>query len=239
MGKIIDVSSNNGTIDWNEVAKDGVTDVVIRLSLGFNTKDSKADAYSKAAAKAGIRVSYYHFAYPDKKTGGTVVADAKNEALYFTGLFKNGGMTAPHWLAVDFEKWEGGADSPLNKTEYLQWVVTFLHEVYQVTGKTCLLYSNTPYLNSHLPATHGLGQVPLWISNYNLIPKPPLPKGWTNYYMWQYTESGKIRGINGKCDMNKRSMEETLAKLADKSAKLADKGLLKAKPAKKVAKAAK
>lgn len=236
MGKIIDVSSNNGITDWSKVAGDGVTDVIIRLSLGFNTKDSKADTYSKAALAAGIRVSYYHFAYPDKKMGGTVVADAQNEANYFTGLFKSGLMPAPHWLAVDFEKWEGGADSPLNKAEYLQWVVTFLHEVLKATGKTCLLYSNAPYLNSHLPATHGLGQVPLWISNYNLVTKPPLPKGWTNYYMWQYTEKGSVRGINGFCDMNKRSMEETLLKLAEKSSKVASKGVQKKKPVKNAVK---
>jgi lysozyme len=232
MGKIIDVSANNGLIDWSKVANDGVTDVIIRLSLGFNTKDKKADAYSKAAAAAGIRVSYYHFAYPDKKTGETVVDDAKNEANYFTRLFKGGLMPAPHWLALDLEKWENDADSPLNKNEYLQWVVTFLHEVYNATGKTCLLYSNTPYLNSHLPPTHGLGQVPLWISNYNPVTKPPLPKGWKDYYMWQYSEKGRIRGINGFCDLNKRLMQEILQKLAEKSSKPVGKAIQKKKAVK-------
>ena len=32
MGKIIDVSPNNGVIDWNKEVSDGVTDVIIRLS---------------------------------------------------------------------------------------------------------------------------------------------------------------------------------------------------------------
>ena len=200
--KIIDVSSNNGVIDWTKAAADGVKDVIIRLSLGYNDKDKKADGYAKDALKAGIRVSYYHLAYPDKKTG-TVKGDAKQEANYFTGLFLAGKMPAPHWLAIDLENMANGWDTPLNKSEYLEWVTVFLTEVYTATGIVCLIYSNRSYLDTHLPVKHGLEKLPLWIANYNPVAYPPLPKGWTEYFLWQYSDSGKVNGISGKVDVNK------------------------------------
>jgi lysozyme len=218
MEKIIDVSSNNGKINWKQVVNDGVTDVIIRLSLGYHTKDKMATTYAKAASGAGIAVSYYHFAYPDKKTGGTVDQDARNEARFFTGLFHAGVMPSPRWLALDLEKWEEGRDSPLNKEEYLKWVAAFLHEVYTTTGKACLLYSNKPYLDSHLPASHGLGKMPLWIANYNRVTNPALPVGWTNYFLWQ-----KIRGVNGSFDKNKLHVENLKLSLVAKPGKPANK----------------
>jgi lysozyme len=217
MEKIIDVSSHNGKIDWRQVVNDGVTDVIIRLSLGYHTKDKMAATYAEAASKSGIAVSYYHFAYPDKKTGGTVDNDARKEARSFTGLFHAGLMPPPRWLALDLEKWEEGKDSPLNKKEYLKWVAAFLDEVYTTTGKGCLLYSNKPYLESHLPASHRLGKIPLWIANYNPLTSPPLPKGWTNYFLWQFTDVGKVRGIKGYCDLNKLHFETLMLSVAEES----------------------
>ena len=69
MKKIIDISSNNGHIDWNEVINDGVSDVIIRLSLGFGDRDILALKYSQEAASVGLNVSYYHLAYPDTMEG--------------------------------------------------------------------------------------------------------------------------------------------------------------------------
>ena len=43
----------------------------------------------------------------------------------------------------------------------------------------------------------------LWIANYNNPPTPPLPVGWTKYFMWQYTDSGTIAGIKGNVDLSK------------------------------------
>ena len=209
---IIDVSSNNGEIDWKKVKNDGVTDVIIRLSLGYNDKDKSAIKFAKGANNAGLRVSYYHLAYPDKKPGN-FQDDAKQEAGYFTSLFKGGLLPAPYWLAIDLEKMANGWDTPLNKSEYLDWLIIFINEVYKTTGIICMIYSNKFYLDDHLPSNHKLGQMPLWISNYNNISKPPLPIGWTQYYLWQYTSSGTVNGITTSVDMNKLYHSVQLEKL--------------------------
>lgn len=199
--KIIDVSSNNGTIDWKKVANSGVTDAIIRLSLGYNSKDKKAEENARSATAAGISVSYYHFAYPDLRTG-TVDGDAKQEAAYFTSLFQNGNLPAPKWLVVDLEEWEKGKDTPLAPVEYQKWLATFTSEVFRITGIVCIVYSYAWYLNSHLPTAHQLGGLPLWIANYNNVKTPDLPFGWRYYFLWQYSPEGAVPGINGKCDLN-------------------------------------
>jgi lysozyme len=199
--KIIDVSSNNGTIDWAKAKSDDVSDAIIRLSLGAGDKDKMAEKYAKDAKAAGIKVSYYHLAYPDK-SGGSLENDAKSEANYFTSHFKANLMPAPKWLAVDLEKKADGTDTPLTKDEYLKWLQAFLAQVYANTNIICMIYSNKSYLETHLPTNHALGTVPLWIANYNNVLKPPLPNGWTKYELWQYSEKGTVLGITTNCDLN-------------------------------------
>lgn len=202
MSRIIDVSRNNGVIDWKKVAGSGVTDVIIRLSMGYNTMDKMATLNAKGAAAAGIAVSYYHFAYPDRKTGGTLVDDAVNEAKYFTGLFMSGTIPAPKWIAVDLENWEGQRDSPLVPNEYYQWLQVFLREVMTRSMKAPVIYSYGPYLNSRLPAGHTLGVFPLWIAHYTKAPAPTLPNGWDRYFLWQKDSKGVMSGIPTATDLN-------------------------------------
>jgi lysozyme len=43
----------------------------------------------------------------------------------------------------------------------------------------------------------------LWVAHYTEKPTPNIPSGFTDYTLWQYSESGAIAGINGNVDMNK------------------------------------
>ena len=202
--KIIDVSRHNGIIDWPKVKQGGIKDVIIRLSMGYNAIDPKAVQNAKEAFSAGLKVSYYHFAYPDLRTGSWQ-GDAKQEAGYFTGLFAGGLLPNPQWLALDLEKWDEvkNIDTPLTNPQFNEWVTVFLSEVKTATGTTCMIYSNKYYLDQHLPPDHQLGNYPLWISNYNKGATPPLPRGWTKYFLWQYTSTASVKGITGNCDMSR------------------------------------
>lgn len=203
---IIDVSSNNGTIDFVKVfaamdaAKDGKKRVFIRTSLGFGDKDKNCMTYASAAAAAGLTVSYYHFAYPSKKAGSTPADDAKSEANYFCDTVA--AMPKYEKLVVDCEPFGQGKDTLLSKDEYAQWLQTFLDTVKQRTGIDCIVYTYADYLNQHLPANHTFGKYPMWIANYGNINKPPISKGWTAYYMWQFNEKGKIDGISTNVDFS-------------------------------------
>jgi lysozyme len=214
---IIDVSSSQGNpdnIDWNAVSGSGVTDVIIRLSLGYGDLDATAIKNAANAAAAGLNVSYYHFAYPDTRWGplvggvptgpGTVTSDAIAEATYFWSSIGNNNLPGPKWLAVDFEKYSYNppTDSPLGPADYLQWAQTFINTVKQVSGMPCMIYSYPDYLNTHLPAGHNLGPNFLWISNTG-VAAPTLPAGWNTWFMWQYA-TAQVPGITANVvDQNK------------------------------------
>jgi lysozyme len=202
---IIDISSNNGIIDWKEVKNQGVTDVIIRLSLGYNTLDASAQAYALGAAAVGIRINYYHFAYPDTKTGGTILSDSKAEATYFASLFSKGQLPAPIGLAVDLEYWKDKprVDSPLtDPDDYYSWISNFMQVLKGLTGLDCYIYSTKSYLDSHLPEDHDLGKYPLWVSDPNGLPNPRIPNGWLTYDLWQY-DIKPIKGIQNLVDINR------------------------------------
>lgn len=206
--RIIDVSSNNGNIDWAKVKADGVTDAIIRTSLGFGDLDLMAIKNAKGANNVSLKLMYYHFAYPDKKQGYTYQQDANNEANYFCDKISQ--MPRSTMLAVDLEKdtsntnWGNGqGDTNLSSSEYEDWLKIFLSTVHSKTGLNIMIYSYKDYLDSHLPVSHNLGSFPLWIANYNSVPSPPLPKGWSDYYLWQFSKSGAINGISTPCDLDK------------------------------------
>jgi lysozyme len=40
----------------------------------------------------------------------------------------------------------------------------------------------------------------LWLSQYG--PKAVLPKGYKEYWLWQYSDKGEVPGINAPVDVN-------------------------------------
>lgn len=198
--KIIDVSANNGRIDWSQLVKEGVAEVFIRLTLGVGTLDPKAYFYATEAIANGIAVSYYHVAYPDTKSGGNVVADATKEAAYFCEMLHEHGMPAPKDIVVDLE-----TETALSREDFTLWLTTFLQHVKVLSDKDPIIYSYKSYLDEHLLPGHQFGNYRLWIANYNNVSEPVLPNGWETYYQWQYSETGTIAGITGHVDLNKRN----------------------------------
>lgn len=189
----IDVSINNGTIDWSKVPatpgfKVDFTYIKANEGIGF---DDKKDLFNAQNAKRyGIKVGYYHFA---SLNNVDVVADATAEANYFLKSLKTlPENDMPPVLDIETNK------SDLTDEKVHQWIKTFVNLV-----PKCVLYSYTPFLNEHLPIEHSLGTLPLWIARYTTELTPKLPVGWKDYWMWQYSNQGKISGINGNVDLNK------------------------------------
>lgn len=193
---IIDLSSNNLVTGFTALAAAGVTDAIIRASMGVGEADKCLEKYATLAQNVGITVSFYHLAYPDAKNGGNLIDDATAEADYFVRLVQ--GLSPIKWLAIDLE-----TPTKLSREDYELWVITWLQRVESLTGIRPMIYSNKFFLDMHLPEGHRLGAYNLWIANYRNIPAPELPNGWDNYFLWQYTETGTVAGISGKVDISK------------------------------------
>jgi len=191
--QIIDISADNGIVNWTEVAAAGVTNVILRACLGYGEVDKCLAKNAAGASAAGLIVSFYHLAY----THPTIEAraDAKRQSQYFCDTIAATKIT-PKYIALDLE-----TATTLSKEDYLTWVQTFLSNVQSITGITPMVYSYKSWLDTHLPSNHTLGsQYPLWIANYENINTPPCPVGWKSYLLWQYNESGVVAGCGTKVD---------------------------------------
>lgn len=197
----IDISSNNGDIDFQKVAGN-VSEIFIRSSLGFGDIDKRLFHNAILASSAGIPVSYYHFAYPHDKVS-SVSEDAIKQANYFCDTISH--LPAYISLAVDLENFTTTTDTKLSKNDYGLWLKSFLDTVESRTAKKCIIYTYASYLNQHLSTDHAFGEYPLWIANYGNAESPSLPIGWNKYFAWQYSEIGTIPGISGHVDISKLS----------------------------------
>ena len=59
----IDVSENNGIIDWQAVADAGIKFVMVRCSYGLQSKDSMFAQNVNGAHDVGLKVGAYHYSY--------------------------------------------------------------------------------------------------------------------------------------------------------------------------------
>lgn len=222
--KGIDLSRNNGTIDWTKLKSDtSIEFVLIRLSLGYGTIDKMAEQYAIGAKGAGKKISYYHFAYPDPKVTDNpdITIDAMNEANYFRNLVSNfsaKGLAPDFSLAIDLE------DDPkyqptriLSPAEYLRWLKAFFTYFPGPVYQPLMIYGSPGYLDTRLPSGHGLGvYYPLWVAHWGAV-TPQIPRGWTTFKIWQYSKTGTASGITGAVDMD--VMDESVTPFLLESAK--------------------
>lgn len=198
---IIDLSSNNGVINYGSAKSAGVDGVILRATMGVGTTDKMLDQNSYGFNKIGVSVSYYHFAYP-KLRGGTVQESAVLEATSFSDAIKP--LAKPVRVWVDLEPFNAsGLDTEFSQDDYSLWLQTYFDTVKSLTGYDPGIYTYADYLNSHLPDTHSFGNRTLWIANYSAKSNPPIPKGFKQWHLWQYSESGSIPGIDAKVDLNR------------------------------------
>lgn len=192
----IDVSKHNGVIDWPAVAKHTpkVDAAIIKATEGQDFIDIKFLRNAQGAKAAGLQVGYYHFA---SLNTANVNTDAREEALDFIAAMK----TAPKAdlpPVLDIEENKAKLPDPT----VVAWIQEFLRTMASNGYPDVIIYSYTPFLDQVLPAGHPFGKLKLWVAGY--VPKERLkiPKGWTAYWAWQYSSTGRISGINGNVDLN-------------------------------------
>ncbi|MDI3322703.1 glycoside hydrolase family 25 protein [Pinibacter soli] len=198
----VDVSHHNDAPDWNAFKNAGCEFVYIKTSEGVGTPDMLSATHVHNAKLQNFKIGYYHFCRPDTRNGGSVKSDATAEANEMISRIAT--LASPDLpIVLDLED-QPTWDSPLGKADYLLWVNTFIEAIDAHFTKGVMLYSRKEYLDRKLPANHGLGKHKLWMSYYPSNPdatKVPVPNGWNDWAVWQYTEHGTI-GRNPTVDLN-------------------------------------
>lgn len=184
----IDVSNNNGSIDWNKVKTSNVEIALIKATESNWFKDKYLKANYNGAKANGIKVGIYHFFRCDR--------NAREQAEFFVNYIKEvGAINYDCKLCLDIETTEGQSGNTITTM-----AVEFLERVKELTGKEVMIYTGPSFANSYLD--NRLSKYPCWIAHYG-VSKPMQTNVWgSNYAGHQYSSTGRINGVSGNCDIN-------------------------------------
>lgn len=183
MFKGIDVSSVQGNVDYNWLAAQGITFVIVKCYTGNDGKDPFYEKNIKAAQDAGLKVGLYHFVYPLPASPAHPNRDPIGQAnLHFQASGDLGSTIPVHCIDLEFPgspdwaKWGCSAD------QIKQWTVDYVNEYERLSGKEMVFYSYY-YFATPLKFDQEFAKRKLWIASYQANPQIPAP--WTDYTIWQ------------------------------------------------------
>lgn len=195
---IIDISSNNGAIDWQKVSKAGVTDVILRSTTRNGLLDTRTienyNGILKNMNEVLNSLSFYKFSYV------RTYAEARMECLKtLNELFSHGiRRDVITRFYLDLEAW-GGRD--YTNIECNEVILGYLDQCIN-SGVQFGLYFNYNYAKNIVDKVWS--DLPLWIARYNKTLGDVAP--W-NPEIWQYTSTGHIDGISTNVDISRKVKE--------------------------------
>ncbi len=198
----IDVSKWQGKIDWNSVKSDGIDFAIIRIGYrgenGLIYRDANADYNMQQAQKAGVLVGVYFF------STATNVKEATEEATFVINAIKGYKISYP--VVYDCEGYTNSTSRmySLTASERTANAIAFLTKIND-SGYEPMFYGAKADLNSkeHWVIEQIENQFKIWIAYYptSTYPSVETPDYNGKYDMWQYTNRGTVKGIEGNCDM--------------------------------------
>ncbi len=183
--KLIDVSTHQGKINWEE-AKKHIDGAIIRCGYGrdiISQDDRRYVENVEACIKHNIPFGVYLYSYAKDLDG------AKSEAKHVLRLlepYKND-LSYPVYYDLEEAGTENGA---------VERALVF-GEIIEAEGYWCGIYANQYWWRTYLK--DGLDRYTKWVAKYS-DNKPSGISG--TYDIWQYSSKGTVPGIEGNVDMN-------------------------------------
>jgi len=192
----IDVSHFQGSIDWEEVAAQGIGFAFVKATDGLGT-DPAFTANWSGANQAGILRGAYHFFRPK--------LSAIDQAKHFCEVVESLGVRdLPPVLDVESIPLKPGPgddwDSLPTPEARAKVVTDWLTFVTGALQKKPILYTYRSFWQSKFGVTSAFASYPLWVAAYSNA--PVIPAGWQRWVFWQHTDKGQISGINGAVDLD-------------------------------------
>jgi len=209
----IDVSRFQGTIKWAQVGQTKNLFAFVQASRGSGDdclvvpEDCGTDAFYAAnyrgAKRVGIRVGAYHRAFASGATSEAAKLDAREEANLFineVGKVRSKDLRPALDVESPFDN--------MSEESLRTWISAWLRRVEKKLGVQPIIYTNnSSWLETGNTRSFAEEGYRLWVANFD-VPSPLVPadnwagEGWA---VWQYTSSGKVRGIDGNVDKNRLS----------------------------------
>lgn len=177
----IDISSHNGSIDFDSVARQGFRFAYIKASEGVAHRDARFKANVEGARRAGMDAGAYHFFRFD--------SDGLSQARNFLAAVDSVNINLP--LAIDVEEFVNASQVPtsLIRTNLMQMAAELRNNGYRV-----LIYTNKNGYNRFWDKDYNDAE--LWICSFS---DPPIVADWR---LWQHSHIGQAQGIAGEVDLD-------------------------------------
>lgn len=181
----IDVSYYQGDIAWSRVRRAGVHFAFIRVSDGATILDSRFAANWSGARRAGVLRGAYQFFRPEESP-----IDQAN--VLIAALRARGVGELPPVIDIEVT---GGVPLATVITNARMWI----EHVRSQLGVEPIVYTNPGMWKWH--GAGELGRHTLWLAHYTQT-CPSLPPPWSRWAFWQYTDNGRVDGIDGPVDLD-------------------------------------
>ena len=195
--KGIDVSYAQGVIDWAQVKASGVDYAIIRCGYGDDLR-YQDDTYwlrnVSECIKHGIPFGVYIYSYATNVTMANSEADHVLRCLSEAGL-SAGDVELPIYFDME--------DRSTIGSDYASLASTFCSRI-QAAGYTPGVYANSDWWLNKLtdPCFNNWEK---WVAEWNAsvgLTCSRFSDFTTNGAMWQFSDYGKVAGINGRVDLN-------------------------------------
>jgi len=180
----MDVSDYQKGIVWSSVA--GIDFVYAKASEGVTWKSQEFASHCSGARGVGLKFGAYHFA---RMGTNTPWAEFDN----FMSVVGHWNLDLP--AALDLE-----ADFGVSGQAATEWAISWLQEAEREFKRRPIVYTSRRIITEKLSGGAGLEAYPLWTPRWGDQPVNLNP--WNNWHIWQYTNKGKVAGVQGEVDMN-------------------------------------
>ncbi|MGO9082047.1 MAG: GH25 family lysozyme [Streptosporangiaceae bacterium] len=191
----VDVASyqhaSGAAIHWARVAGAGIQFAAVKVTEGTYYHNPYALSDLAGARAAGMSAVAYAFAIPNGNGGK---ASAAAQAGYLLKALGSSARTTPVMLDIEYNPY-GRNCYGLSKAAMVSWISAFDTTVQAATGRLPIIYAPGPWWSSCTGGSGAFAPVPLWVPDYATGSAPALPAGWRRWAFWQYSSSGKVRGI--------------------------------------------
>ena len=188
----IDCAKWQGIINWAKVRAAGVQ-VAILKATDKNNGSEPAFARNYAGATAqGIKIGCYRYVY------ARTVAAAENEARKVLAVIQGKAMPAGVWLDLEDKTIRGIPRATMVK------MIAAMTRIIQAAGDQVGIYTNPDWYNHVLDVSRIT--LPFWVASWgtnNGKPqRKPTIKAQHTLAGWQYTDKGRVAGINTAVDLS-------------------------------------
>ena len=180
----IDVSHHQGQIDWKKVkiAKPDLAFIYVKCSEGKTYKDPCFVKNVKGATSQGYKVGAYHYF--------RMTSSAHDQFRNFKAQMDR--VTLDLIPMVDVE-----TNDKRPRKELQDSLQVFLNLIEKAYGKKPMIYGTQRSYNSYCAPE--FNDYPLYIGKYSA--SKPVVIGPSHYTIWQFSETGTIKGFKGGVDL--------------------------------------